>query len=68
MKTLQVSGIAVAIIAVCLIIIGRDLKAAPPRAEADAVVPDEKADANGPERRPEGGFFLAWKGTRRARG
>jgi hypothetical protein len=61
MKILQVSGVAVAITVVCLIIIGNDLKAAPPRAEANAVVRDEKAEAIAPERQPEGGFSFRGK-------
>jgi hypothetical protein len=61
MKILQVSGVAVAITVVCLTIIGKDLKAAPPRPEANAVVPDEKAEAIAPERQPEGGFSFRGK-------
>jgi hypothetical protein len=61
MKILQVSGVAVAITVLCLIIIGKDLKAAPPRAEANAVVPDEKAKAIAPERQPEGAFSFRGK-------
>jgi hypothetical protein len=67
MKTLQVSGIAVAITVVCLIVIGKDPKAAPPRAEANAVAPDEKADANAPERQPVGGFSFRGKEQKRSR-
>jgi hypothetical protein len=61
MKILQVSGVAVAITVVCLIIIGNDLKAAQPRAVANAVVRDEKAEAIAPERQPEGGFSFRGK-------
>jgi hypothetical protein len=60
MKILQVSGVAVAITVVCLIIIG-NLKAAPVRAEANAVVRDEKVEAVAPERQPEGRFSFRGK-------